>query len=213
MFSQAAFIAGVQAQVISFTLALERNTMGKNTNIIAFVGLSLDIIGTYMGLMHISMLRSRIRRNTVDLDAMTRSLRAFQNNTSRDEKTPYQLRGADDPERAQLPPDHHLPENEVRELEKLYEDLDDRFTNREGRIADYYGRVTFTPLEFLRAFLRLGRIPAAALEFGLVALGVSIIMFASASTTLPSAVWVSCVAVVGAVVVLSIAQGILASQL
>jgi zinc transporter ZupT len=72
---QAAFIAGVQSQIISFTMNLPQSSMGKATNSIAFVGLLLDVIGTFLGVIHAIVLQRRIKENTSLLNAMTQIIR------------------------------------------------------------------------------------------------------------------------------------------
>ena len=53
-------------------------------------------------------------------------------------------------------------------------------------------------------FFGLGHTPLFAMGLGVVALVVSVIMFAAESTSLSSEVWVSCVAVLGGVIALSL---------
>ncbi|KDR78737.1 hypothetical protein GALMADRAFT_154675 [Galerina marginata CBS 339.88] len=57
----AAFIAGVQAQVISFTIPLPRDVLGRTTNFFAVVGLILDIAGTFLGVIHALLIQRRMR--------------------------------------------------------------------------------------------------------------------------------------------------------
>ncbi|KAH9067930.1 hypothetical protein EDB87DRAFT_1678312 [Lactarius vividus] len=56
-----AFIAGVQAQLISVTYA-NSNALGKVTNWFSFVGLTLDLIGTGAGVVRALLLQQAIRR-------------------------------------------------------------------------------------------------------------------------------------------------------
>jgi hypothetical protein len=56
----------------------------------------------------------------------------------------------------------------------------------------------------VKSLFGLGHTPLFAMALGVVALVVSIIMFAAESTALTSEVWVSCVAVLGSVIGLSL---------
>ncbi|KAH9072973.1 hypothetical protein EDB83DRAFT_149683 [Lactarius deliciosus] len=56
-----AFIAGVQAQLISVTYS-NSNALGKVTNWFGFVGLTLDLIGTGAGVVRALLLQQAIRR-------------------------------------------------------------------------------------------------------------------------------------------------------
>lgn len=56
-----AFIAGVQATLISFTLGSNLTTLNRTTNVVAFVGLILDVTGTLAGVIHTFQLQEFIR--------------------------------------------------------------------------------------------------------------------------------------------------------
>ncbi|KAI9441322.1 hypothetical protein H4582DRAFT_1931829 [Lactarius indigo] len=58
-----AFIAGVQAQLISVTYNSNSNALGKATNWFGFVGLTLDLIGTGGGVVRALLLQQAIRRS------------------------------------------------------------------------------------------------------------------------------------------------------
>ncbi|KAH9177697.1 hypothetical protein EDB89DRAFT_1430818 [Lactarius sanguifluus] len=57
-----AFIAGVQAQLISVTYSSNDNSLGKATNWFGFVGLTLDLIGTSASVVRALLLQQTIRR-------------------------------------------------------------------------------------------------------------------------------------------------------
>jgi hypothetical protein len=61
---KAAFIAGVQAQIIAFTLGLEPSRLKKEANFFAFLGLILEIAGTFLGAIHSILLQRRSKGNT-----------------------------------------------------------------------------------------------------------------------------------------------------
>lgn len=46
---QAAFIAGVQAQVMTFIIPLPRSALQRTANLFAFLGLVFEIAGTFLG--------------------------------------------------------------------------------------------------------------------------------------------------------------------
>ncbi|KAH8996624.1 hypothetical protein EDB92DRAFT_1508014 [Lactarius akahatsu] len=58
-----AFIAGVQAQLISVTYGSNDNALGKATNWFGFVGLTLDLIGTSASVVRALLLQQTIRRS------------------------------------------------------------------------------------------------------------------------------------------------------
>ncbi|KAH9006493.1 hypothetical protein EDB86DRAFT_2824714 [Lactarius hatsudake] len=58
-----AFIAGVQAQLISVTYSSNDNALGKVTNWFGFVGLTLDLIGTSASVVRALLLQQTIRRS------------------------------------------------------------------------------------------------------------------------------------------------------
>ncbi len=60
---QGAFIAGVQASVIAITSNKDNTTLGRATNWFAFVGLTLDLIGTSAGVARALLLQAAIRRS------------------------------------------------------------------------------------------------------------------------------------------------------
>ncbi|RDB20756.1 hypothetical protein Hypma_012301 [Hypsizygus marmoreus] len=57
-----AFIAGVQAQMISITYTSNATPLETATNVFAFLGLTLDIIGTSTGVLRTVLLQHTIRR-------------------------------------------------------------------------------------------------------------------------------------------------------
>jgi len=61
---QAAFIAEVQDQVIAFTLDLAPSGLKKGANFFAFLGLILEISGTFLGAIHSILLQRRSKDNT-----------------------------------------------------------------------------------------------------------------------------------------------------
>ena len=68
---QASFIAGVQAQIISFTLQLPPLALGRSANFFAFLGLILEITGTFLGAIHTLFLQTKIEKGTRVIVSMT----------------------------------------------------------------------------------------------------------------------------------------------
>lgn len=68
---QASFIAGVQAQIISFTLQLPPLALGRSANFFAFLGLILEITGTFLGAIHTLFLQRKIEDGARVVVSMT----------------------------------------------------------------------------------------------------------------------------------------------
>jgi hypothetical protein len=68
---QASFIAGVQAQIISFTLQLPPLALGRSANFFAFFGLILEITGTFLGAIHTLFLQRKIEDGARVVVSMT----------------------------------------------------------------------------------------------------------------------------------------------
>jgi len=212
----AAFIAGVQSSIISSTLPLNQTMLGKATNVVSFVGLLLDVIGTFLGVIHAIVLQRRIKGNTAVLTAITQTttiLKAMPKH--QDDATPTgekvmqdQLReiGVDD------------PDDQFQRAQQLLQALKDHFKTRKAsgpfgmsesvRKAFVLVNPAFAiqPVTeaMLGSLLGLGRAPLFAMGLGVVALIASIIMFAAESPSLTSEVWMSCVAVLAGVFSLSL---------
>ncbi|KAI0277056.1 hypothetical protein BGY98DRAFT_934655 [Russula aff. rugulosa BPL654] len=61
--SVGAFIAGVQTQIVSLANNNENTTLARATNWFAYVGLTLDLIGTSSGVARALLLQAAIRRS------------------------------------------------------------------------------------------------------------------------------------------------------
>jgi len=192
-------------------MSLSQSTIGTAANAVAFVGLLLDVIGTFLGVIHAIVLQRRIKDNTDLLNAMTeisnglRAIQRLQNSSSQDKLTQDQL-----PEIGIEDPQQHL-----RRAQQLHDVLEDRFRDRTRSQAfsialDVIHAVIFPTfakdkVEFiLKSLFKLGHTPLLAMAVGVMALVVSIIMFAAESTVLAREVWISCVAVLGGVIGLSL---------
>jgi hypothetical protein len=84
-YPQGAFIAGVQASIIGIVNNNHKTFLGRATNWFAFVGLTLDLIGTSSGVARALLLQAAIRRShrlvvrvTGQIDAARHQLRELQ---------------------------------------------------------------------------------------------------------------------------------------
>jgi len=68
---QAAFIAGVQAQVITFTIALPHSALQRAANFFAFLGLVFEIAGTFIGAIHSILIQRRSKNKSLLLQQIT----------------------------------------------------------------------------------------------------------------------------------------------
>jgi len=212
----AAFIAGVQGQIIFFSLSLDQTMLGRATNVLGFVGLVLDVIGTFLGVIHAIILQRRIKGNTAVLSAITQTtniLQAIQKH--RDDATPSpdkisqeQLRdiGIED------------PDDQFQRAQQLLRSLKDHFRTRNvlgpfGLAETVRKAVVLTNPAFtiqpitetmIKSLFGLGRAPLFAMGLGVLSLIASTIMYAAESAFLTSEVWVACVAVLGAFLGLSL---------
>jgi hypothetical protein len=209
---QAAFIAAVQSTIISFALDLDETPLARATKMFGFVGLVLDIIGTFLGVIHAIVLQRRIKGNTAVLSAITQTttiLKAIQKHQDDSEKAaPDQLKeyGIDD------------PDDQFQRAQRLLQGLKDHFRSRNllgpfGLAQGVRKALAFANPAFaiqpitetmIKSLFGLGRAPLFAMGLGVVSLIVSVIMFAAESNKLTSEVWVACVSVVGGVLGLSL---------
>jgi hypothetical protein len=184
--------------------------MGQATNAIAFVGIVLDVMGTFLGVIHAIVLQRRIKGKKAILNSMAQvstSLKAIQNLQAETELTldKDQLREID-------------PERHIRCAQQLLEALEERFSwdvsGPFGLAQSAFHIVVLAnpalgtrihPLDTLaRTLFGLGRTPLVPMALGVAALVVSVIMFAAESPKLSSEVWMTCVVVLGGVIALSL---------
>jgi hypothetical protein len=190
--------------------------MGQATNAVAFVGIVLDVMGTFLGVIHAIVLQRRMKGKTAILSSvaqLTTSLKAIQNlhvdgTESTSEKDQLRESRMDNPEK------------QIQRVQQLLETLEDRFDSRNVSgpfgLAQSVFQIVFLAnsatgtREIVRmdtlakTLFGLGRTPLVAMALGVVALVVSVIMFAAESTKLSSEVWMSCVAVLDGVIALSL---------
>ena len=195
-------------------MRLPQSRIANATNALGFVGLLLDVIGTFLGVIHALVLQRRIKENTAILHAMTQiktSMKAIQkSDTSLDKLTEEQLREID--------PDD--PAEQVRRAQQILEVLQHRFEKPNvsstplnhamgllQSVAVTKPGIGMQNVQFvilIKSLFGLGRTPLVAMGLGVLALVVSVIMFAAESTAFSSVVWLSCVGVLAGVIGLSL---------
>jgi hypothetical protein len=217
---QAAFIAGIQAQIITFTLTLPSDsTVGRISNVFAFVGLMLDVIGTFLGVIHAVLLQRRIQDNTLLLNATTLIKTDVEAGVSRVESddSPQVSTGGQIGKKEQ--PQVGVQSQRVRQFVL---DMQAHFPSRsdttgfENAFAVLSG-LAIQPLEItnfvstvktrfsiLGTLFTFGNTPLISMGFGVACLIVSTILFAANSTSLLREVWIACVAVLVGVICLSL---------
>ena len=173
-------------------MSLHQSGLGNATNAVAFVGLLLDVMGTFLGVVHAMMLQRRIKENTAVLNAMT-NLKAIlkTHSMSRDRLIEEQLQD--------------IGPEILEEQFRLFEFLQRRFRSPSPfGLALGLSDITIQNVQTVKSLFGFGYTPLVAMGLGVVALVVSTIMFAAASTAFSSVVWVSCVAVLCGVIGLSL---------
>jgi len=216
---QAAFIAGIQAQIITFTLTLPADsTVGRISNVFAFVGLMLDVIGTFLGVIHAVLLQRRIQDNTLLLNTTTHIKTDVEAGSRiESDNSPQGSPGGQIGNREQ-------PGVQSQRLRQFVANMQSRFpssditSSLENAFAVFSGVVIIQPLEIspnfvstvkkrfsiLGTLFTFGNTPLISMGLGVACLIVSTILFAANSTSLLREVWIACVAVLVGVVCLSL---------
>ncbi|KAI0300518.1 hypothetical protein B0F90DRAFT_1723572 [Multifurca ochricompacta] len=212
-----AFIAGVQAQMISVIYGSNHNPLGRATNWFGFVGLTLDLIGTSTGVARALLLQHTIRR-THNLAARLTT----QINGARHELGELQKRGAD---LSTDPRSHAFLTHTIRVISRATALLaeDGRFgMQRTENITEIEAAATAAldalgshsfqktalfrnPMWWILPHVKvegLGQVPVASLAGGSLCLLVTVVLFAGASQ--PHAVWISCTVIAASTLAWSI---------
>ncbi|KAI0266382.1 hypothetical protein BC834DRAFT_969422 [Gloeopeniophorella convolvens] len=215
-----AFIAGVQAQMISVTQGTNTNALGKATNWFGFVGLTLDLIGTTAGVARALLLQHTIRRTHRLAARLTGQI-----DGARHEVRMLEARGAD------LSADPRLRNFLVDTMRSISHVMmllaeDGGFGVQTGQNLSEIEAAAAAALDALGPRPRrvrvlhqlrhpfhvlvhevmsqvgvegLGQVPVAAMAGGALCLLTSVVMFAGASQ--PRGIWVSCAAIIIATLV------------
>ena len=168
--------------------------MGRISNVFAFVGLILDVVGTSLGVIHAVLLQRRIQDNTLLLNTTTQIL-------------------------SRNGPDDSL--HQSQHVRKFMEDMQAHFPSKsdttgfENAFAVLSG-LAIQPLDItkfatvktrfsiLGTLLTFGNTPLISMGLGVACLIISTILFAANSTSLLREVWISCVAVLVGIICLSL---------
>jgi hypothetical protein len=199
----AAFIAGVQAQIIAFTFGLNDTHIQTVTNGIGFIGLTFDVLGTSFGLLFALSLQKSIRQSRVSLHA----------NTIQHTKARVQLLMGRISSSANLHTDanclriaqllneemmhrrrfwrYRLKSN-IRPADKCFLEHRDLILGEEAKIVQWEYNVLLEGAAPEQLFA-LARIPVIAMGLGIACLLISVICFAS--YTQNRQVWLACVIV------------------
>lgn len=183
---QSAFIAGVQAQIVSFTIQLPVTPLSRAANLFGFVGLILDINGTIAGVYDTLFVQGHIR----DLTAMLTYNSDLQK----------QIRDSKEASKeGQSIPDEQF-NSFAEEMKKRYPSgkLTPTSWISFYFIAEHVQPTSSTSnswLLLLKPFRALFLMPAQTMLFGIACLKLSIILFAGASKTLQREVWICCLVI------------------
>jgi hypothetical protein len=211
---QGAFIAGVQAQLIGITSGSNRTALGRATNWFAFVGLTLDLIGTSAGVARALLLQASIRRTHRLVVRLSGQI-----DGARHKVRDLQERGID---LSATPRTRAFLTLSVQAISRVVALLaeDGRFGMQSGEDINEIEAAGAAALDalgsgsglrrrkhlhlFHRMWLGnvvlphihiegLGYIPVTSLAGGTLCLFVSVVLYAAASQ--PRAVWISCAAI------------------
>ena len=193
--------------------------MGRISNVFAFVGLILDVIGTFLGVIHAVLLQRRIQDNTLLLHTTTQIKTDVEGGLSRIESnnSPEVSPGGQIGNREQ-------PGVQSQHVRRFMSDMQTHFplrsdtTGLENAFAVLSGVATIQPLEIstnfvstvktrfsiLGTLLTFGNTPLISMGLGVACLIISTILFAAKSTSLLREVWISCVAVLVGIICLSL---------
>jgi hypothetical protein len=214
IFAQAAFIAGVQGQILTICVNVNvTNGAGKKrATICAFVGLLLDILGASIGVVHTLLLKQRVNDNAQILSLIT----AFKDEADLFALNINQETGENIVE-VKIAKDG-LPDGRRQKIEDLSKKMDGRF--HLNRVSENYDRVTNIldyssgPFEVISALMtvrfwfttlmvsqKTSSVPLAAMGLGVGCLLLSVIFLAEGIAGPTSGEFLACVVAVGMVFV------------
>jgi len=213
IFAQAAFIAGVQGQILTICVNVNvtHGAGKKRATICAFVGLLLDILGASIGVVHTLLLKQRVNDNAQILSliaAFTDEADFFTLNTN-------QATGADIVE---VKTKDGVPDRRRQKIEDFANKMEGRF--HLNRLSDNFDRVTNIldyssgPFEVISALMtvrfwfttlmvsqKTSSVPLAAMGLGVGCLLLSVIFLAEGIAGSTSGEFIACVVAVMAVFV------------
>ena len=216
IFAQAAFIAGVQGQILTicFNVNLTNGAGKKRATICAFVGLLLDILGASIGVIHTLLLKQRVNDNAQILSLIVASKAEVEFCTL----NTNQATGEDIVE-VKIPKDG-VPDRTRQKIKDFANKMDDRFHLNRDRLSDNFDRVTDIlnyssgPFEVISALMtvrfwfttlmvsqKTSSVPLAAMGLGVGCLLLSVIFLAEGIAGSTSGEFIACVVAVIAVFV------------
>ncbi len=212
IFEQAAFIAGVQGQILTICVNVNvTNGAGKKrATICAFVGLLLDVLGASIGVVHTLLLKQRVNDNAQILSliaAFRDEANLFTLNTNQETgENIVEVRIATD----------GSPDGRRQKIEDFSKKMEDRF--HLNRLSNNFDRVTDIldyssgPFEVISAMMtvrfwfttmmvspKTSSIPLAAMGLGVCCLLLSVIFLAEGIAGRTSGEFFACVVAVIAV--------------
>ncbi|KAL0958688.1 hypothetical protein HGRIS_014019 [Hohenbuehelia grisea] len=200
-----AFIAGVQAQMISFTWESNNNSLQRTANWFSFAGLTLDIIGTAIGVIRTGSLQRSVRRTERVLNAVSGDLYRLQTRLNR--LAARTASSADRSARSALLSDIERLMDELAHHLKIFDEfvkyweLSLPMVGADNPLytTESDAEMAWKPMEFLITLGGLlglpqtvpGQVPIVVMSGGIIFLLLSVILFAASSQ--PHAVWIACV--------------------
>ncbi|RDB20691.1 hypothetical protein Hypma_012300 [Hypsizygus marmoreus] len=195
-----AFIAGVQAQMISFTSEANTTSLQVATNWFAFVGLTLDIIGTSAGVVRTVHLQHIIRRTERMLRHMVESLDRLRGHISRlqDRESASEHRITEET-RAKIATQFEIQARMLGEFQELYK-LSTLQTVLEMTMQ-FADSLPFNPFTLVFLYVMhfpqamANQVPLILMGGGILCLLMSTLLFAADSQ--PAGIWAACVGIAG----------------
>ena len=190
-------------------MTLPHNRLGRSSNFFAFAGLMLDIIGTFSGVIHALVLQSRINKSTAVLNFVTETKAGTE---------AAKQKGAN--ENDQLLSFGIKDQNAL--LQRVAWLEDEMSHNRESgeKKVSLLARMIPNPVAPtiidpkgvpipdlaipVTSPFELGHTPLISMGLGVIALVISIILFAAEADSLAGEVWMSCVVVLFTVMTFSL---------
>jgi len=192
-FEQAAFIAGIQTQVIALCIALPKSGLSRTANVFAFVGLFLDVVGTATGVAHSLVLQHKIKEITT-LQSINSTLKKeavdLDNQINEESKQKFDRF-------ARVMNNRYPPRDEILRFGLLALPINTAWVP--AFVQDQIGLASSILNLVQAAQPRSGNsgpsghlAPVATMVFGIVFLGISVLLVAVGLPSLSKEVWIAC---------------------
>ena len=196
-FEQAAFIAGIQTQVIALCIALPKSGLSRTANVFAFVGLFLDVIGTATGVAHSLVLQHKIKEITTLQSINSRLTKeAVDIGNQSDESQLEEFKQKFD-RFARVMNNRYPPRDEILRFGLLALPINTAWVP--AFVQDQIGLASSILNLVQAAQPRSGNsgpsghlAPVATMVFGIVFLGISVLLVAVGLPSLSKEVWIAC---------------------